>query len=91
MAWTHDDVMRRIAGRRIAVGDRKVRVDPGTVVCGGVGAPAAGHDGRPAWSRFRCLQPTFPPGSVAGPDAVFFVEPTGPRTYTVTGARLTRY
>jgi hypothetical protein len=90
-AWTRDTVLRRIAGRRISASGRKVRIDPGTVVCGGVGAPATRRRGRPAWARFRCLQPTFPPGSVAGPDAVFVVEPTGPRTYTITGARLTHY
>jgi len=28
---------------------------------------------------------------VAGPDAVFLVEPTGPRTFVVRGARLTAY
>jgi hypothetical protein len=90
-AWTHDTVLRRIAGRRIAVGGRTVRIDPATVVCGGIGPRAATRHGRPAWSRFRCQQPTFPPGSVVGPDAVFVVEPTGPRTFTITGARLARY
>jgi hypothetical protein len=90
-AWTHDTLLRRIAGRRIAVGGRKVRVDPGTVVCGGVGPPAAKRNGRPAWTRFRCLQPTFPSGSVVGPDAVFVVQPTGARTFAITSARLTRY
>jgi hypothetical protein len=90
-AWTHDTVLRRIAGQRIVVGGRTVAVDPSTVVCGGLGAPAATRRGRAAWARFRCVQPTFPPGSVVGPDAIFFVQPTGPRDFKVTGARLTRY
>lgn len=91
IAWTHEAVLRRIDGRRIRVGDRTVRVDRGTVACGGVGRATARRGGEPAWPRFRCVQPTFPPGSVAGPDAIFFVEPTGRRTLKVTGARLTSY
>ena len=91
VAWTHAAVLRRIDGRRIRVADRTVRIDRGTVACGGVGRPAARRRGEPAWTRFRCVQPTFPPGSVAGPDAIFVVEPTGRRTLRVTGARLTRY
>jgi hypothetical protein len=91
VAWTHDTVLRRLAGQRIVVGGRTVRVDPSTVVCGGVGPPATTRRGRAAWTRFRCLQPTFPPGRVAGPDAVFILRPTGPRTFQVTGARLTHY
>jgi hypothetical protein len=91
VAWTHDKLLRQIAGRRILVGGRTVQIDPDTVVCGGVGRPAAQQRGRPAWSRFSCLQPTFPPGAVVGPDAVFFVQPTGGRTFDVVGARLTHY
>jgi hypothetical protein len=37
------------------------------------------------------VQPTFPPGSVAGPDAIFFVEPTGRRTLVVVDASFTTY
>jgi hypothetical protein len=91
VAWTHDELLRRIAGQRIVVGGRTVRIDPDTVVCGGVGRPTAQRDGHPVWSRFRCLQPTFPPGEVVGPDAVFFAEPTGARAFRVAGARLTHY
>ena len=47
--------------------------------------------GEPAWRRFRCVQPTFPAGGLAGPDAVFVVRPTGRRTFAVSGQRLTRY
>jgi hypothetical protein len=91
VAWTHDKLLRQIAGRRLVVGGRTVRIDADTVVCGGVGQPTAQSRGRPAWSRFNCLQPTFPPGVVVGPDVVFIVQPTGPRTFTVVGARLTHY
>ena len=34
---------------------------------------------------------TFPPGSVAGPDAIFIVQPAGPRGFTVAHARFTHY
>jgi hypothetical protein len=88
--WTHATVLRRIAGRRIVVAGKTVRIDPATVTCGGVGAPVR-KDGRRAWARFRCVQPTFPPGSVVGPDAIFTVQPAGPHRCMVTDARFTRY
>jgi hypothetical protein len=66
-----------------------VRIDRDTVTCGGLGAPADGSE--PAWTRFRCVQPTFPAGALAGPDAVFVVRVTGRRTFAVSGARFTTY
>src|SRR5215208_6234077 len=65
-AWPHERVLRRIAGRRIRVEGRSVRVDPATVTCGGIGMPAGSVGGEDAWTRFRCVQPTFPAGAVAG-------------------------
>jgi hypothetical protein len=88
--WTHATVLRRIAGRRIAVAGKTVRIDPATVTCGGIGLPVR-RDGHREWARFRCVQPTFPPGSVVGPDAIFTVQPAGPRRFTVADARFTRY
>ena len=83
-------MLRRIAGPRIVAGGRSVRSDPHTVTCDALGqAQKAG--GQPAWTRFRCVQPTFPAGSVAGPDAIFDVQPTGPKTFTVLRAQLTHY
>jgi hypothetical protein len=90
-AWTHDAVVRRLEGRRIRVAGRSVRVDGATLTCGGVGRAQSRSGGEPEWSRFRCVQPTFPPGEVAGPDVIFIVKPTGPRTLAVTHARLTSY
>jgi hypothetical protein len=84
-------VLRRLDGRRIRVADRTVRIDRATLTCGGVGRPQSRVGGEPAWTRFRCVQPTFPPGEVAGPDAIFLAEPTGPHTLAVTHRRLTRY
>jgi hypothetical protein len=91
VAWTHDALMRRLQGRRLRVGGRTVRIDPATLTCGGVGRPAGRVHGDPVWSRFRCVQPTFPPGAVAGPDAIFIVQPTGPHELVIRDRRLTRY
>jgi len=90
-AWTREKVVARIAGRRIAVQGRIVRVDPGTVTCGGLGRAARVVGGQEAWSRFRCVQPTFPAGAVAGPDAIFFVEPRDSHSLALTGSHFTRY
>jgi len=90
-AWPHEKVLRRIAGRRISVEGRAVRVDPATVTCGGVGGPAGSVGGADAWTRFRCVQPTFPAGAVAGPDAIFFVEPRGAQRFEVAESHFTRY
>src|SRR4051812_17999526 len=63
---THATVLRGISGGRIVVAGKTVRIAPATVTCGGVGPPVR-RDGRREWARFRCVQPTFPPGSVVGP------------------------
>ena len=83
-------MVARLAGERLRIGDTTVPIDPATLTCGGEG-PEGRRGAAPAWTRFRCVQPTFPRGEVAGPDAVFLVEPTGPRTFVVRGARLTAY
>jgi hypothetical protein len=91
VAWTSDKMMRRLAGRRLRVEGQTVRVDPLTLTCGGVGRAASRQGGEPAWTRFRCIQPTFPRGSVAGPDAILVVEPTGRRRFAVLSSELTSY
>jgi hypothetical protein len=90
-AWPRAKLLRRIAGRRIRVSGRVVRVDPATVTCGGIGGPVSGAAADKAWTRFRCVQPTFPAGAIAGPDASFVVEPRGPRALQVSAARLSHY
>ncbi len=90
VAWTIATVVTRLTGERIRVAGTTVPIDPATLTCGGEG-PEGRRGAAPAWTRFRCVQPTFPRGEVAGPDAVFLVEPTGPRTFVVRGARLTAY
>jgi hypothetical protein len=85
-AWTLAAVVAHLDGRSIRVAGRRVAIDAATVTCGGEG-PARRRAGGLAWSRFRCVQPTFPAGAIAGPDAVFLAEPTGRRTLIVRGAR----
>jgi hypothetical protein len=89
-AWPHRKTLARIAGETVVVGDRRVRVDPATVTCGGDGAGS--RRGRElVWESFTCIQPTFGGHGVAGPDVVFQVQPTGRRSFRVTGQRFTRY
>jgi hypothetical protein len=68
-----------------------IRVDASTVTCDGTGGPAGRRGGKPTWRQFRCIQPTFPPGSVAGPDAIFVAEPVDRTRLRVTDRRLTAY
>jgi hypothetical protein len=91
VAWTHDTVLLRLRGRRIRVGKKTVPLDGDSIACTGIGAPAGKKGGKPAWEQFRCVQPTFPPGRVVGPDAVFVVEPTGTRSFVLREQRFTRY
>ena len=77
-------------GRRLRVGDGRVRIDAATLTCGGIGRGRRVH-GERAWRRFRCIQPTFPAGAVAGPDAVFVVASTARRGLVVTERRLVGY
>jgi hypothetical protein len=89
-AWTQEAVLRRIAGRRVRVEGRSLRIDRATVTCGGLGRSVR-SGGKRAWLRFECIQPTFPPGSVVGPDAIFKVTPTGRRSFLASDGRFTSY
>jgi len=88
---TLEAVLRHIAGRRIKAAGRRIRIRSDTVTCGGVGRPSRRRRDRPAWTRFRCIQPTFPPGSIAGPDLIFVVRSAAPHRLVVTRRHLTRY
>jgi hypothetical protein len=88
---TLDWVLRRLDGERITVEGRPVRLDASTLTCGADGPPDARIRGRPAWARFRCTQPTFPPGVLAGPDAEFELTPVESRGYEVARARFSAY
>jgi hypothetical protein len=91
VAWTRPKLLRHLAGRRIVIGGRVIRVDGSTVTCGGIGRPAGHRRDEPVWRRFRCVQPTFPPGSVAGPDAILIVQPVDRTRLVVTERRMTTY
>ena len=88
-ARTRRTVLRRLAHRTVRVGHRRVRLDPSTLTCTGLGRPGW-IDGAHAWTHFRCVQPTFPPGAVVGPDAIFVVSGAGSRL-VVSQARFTTY
>ena len=88
---TPDAILRHFAGRRIKAAGRTIRIDAATVTCGGLGRPLRRRRDRLAWTRFSCIQPTFPPGSVAGPDLIFVVQSVAPRDLVVTERRLARY
>jgi len=84
-------VLRRIVGRQIKAAGRTIRIEADTVTCGGLGRSSPGRKNRLAWTRFRCIQPTFPPGSVAGPDLIFVVRSAAPRDLVVTRPHFTSY
>jgi hypothetical protein len=80
-------VMRRLDGRRIRVHGTAVVIDRDTLACG----RARDAGGRRKRIRLRCVQPTFPAGSLVGPDATFFVHVNPAGRLAITGARLTSY
>jgi hypothetical protein len=88
---THDELLAAIGGRHIRVDGHTIRIDRATVACGGIDRAAGRVHGRPAWTRFSCIQPTFPRGSVAGPDLDFVVESAAPHRLVVVRRRLTSY
>jgi len=90
-AVTQQELRRRLRGVRVVVGRRRVALDLATLTCVGVGGRAAGAGSHGAWRRFRCVQPTFPPGETVGPDVVFFAEAEGAGGVRVSGARFVRY
>jgi hypothetical protein len=88
--WTQRRMLRWLSGRRVAVAGRTVPIDGATLTCMGIGRPS--RVGRVlAWTRFRCVQPTFPAGSVVGPDVLFFVTSTSRDALAIEHARLTTY
>jgi hypothetical protein len=89
-AWPQARLLRRLAGEVVEVEGRRVRIDRATITCRGDG-PGSRHGRELVWQSFRCIQPTFADKGPAGPDAVFRVQPTGPRSFRIVGARFTRY
>jgi hypothetical protein len=89
-AWPHHKLVAHLTGRQIRIAGTAVRLDAATLTCHGVGQPTTRPTGT-AWAEFRCIQPTFPPDSVAGPDAIFTVRPVDAGRLEITGARMTGY
>jgi hypothetical protein len=85
MPWTQGKLQRRLSGETIVVGERRVRLGLATLTCGGDG-PGQLQGGVRTWTHFSCIQPTFPPGELAGPDALFRVHVTGSTTFLVSDA-----
>jgi hypothetical protein len=89
-AWPQARLLRRLAGEVVHVEGRRVHIDRATITCQGDG-PGSRHGHKLAWQSFSCIQPTFGGEGPAGPDAVFRVQPTGPRSFRITRARFMRY
>ena len=87
--WSLAKLERRLAGETIRVEGRRVRLEPGTLTCGGErrGRPGAGVR---VFAHFSCISPTFPPGELVGPDALFRVHVTGRKTIRLTGKSFSR-
>jgi hypothetical protein len=73
----------------LAVDGRRVRIDPTTVVCWGLG-PSERRGQRRVWSRFNCIAPTFR-GAHAGPDVLFELRPMSAATSKILNARFSSY
>jgi hypothetical protein len=88
--WSLTKLVRRLAGSAIRIEGRVVRLDAGTLTCSGEG-DGRSRAGRRVWTHFSCIQPTFPPGQLAGADALFRVHTTGPTTFLVRDGSFSRY
>jgi hypothetical protein len=88
--WSLEKLVRRLAGNPIRVEGRAVRLDAGTLTCSGDG-DGRWQAGRRVWAHFSCIQPTFPPGEFAGPDALFHAHATGQASFVITDASFSRY
>jgi hypothetical protein len=88
--WSLEKLVRRLAGGPVRIEGRVVRLDGETLTCSGDGDGRLGA-GRRVWTHFSCIQPTFPPGQLAGPDALFYVHATGQTSFLITEARFARY
>jgi hypothetical protein len=88
--WSLEKLVRRLADNPIRVEGRAVRLDARTLTCSGDG-DGRWQAGRRVWAHFSCIQPTFPPGQIAGPDALFHAHATGQASFVITDASFSRY
>lgn len=87
--WTAAKAVRHARRSTLAVAGRRVKIDPTTVVCWGVGRSER-RGGRRVWRRFNCIAPTFR-GAHAGPDVLFELRPTSAATWSILKARFSSY
>jgi len=87
--WTKRYLFQRLEGKRVAIGSKRVPILLDTLACEGEG-PGVVRNGARAWKHFRCTQPTFPPGALVGPDAIFRVHVLGRTAFLITDARFAR-
>jgi hypothetical protein len=83
-------LVQTLAGSRIRVEGKSVRLDGGALTCSGEGNGRQQADVH-VWTEFSCIQPTFPPGQLVGPDALLRVQTTGATTLLVREASFSRY
>jgi hypothetical protein len=88
--WSLAKLERRLAGETIRVAGRRVRLEAGTLTCGGEGPGRPGAGVR-IFAHFSCINPTFPPGQLVGPDALVRVHVTGRTTIRLTGKSFSGY
>jgi hypothetical protein len=88
--WSKSFLVQRLSGKHIVVGAKKVVIRADTLTCEGEGRPVF-RTGARMWKHFRCTQPTFPPGSLVGPDAIFRVHVVGRTKFVITDAHFTHY
>jgi hypothetical protein len=87
--WSEAKVQRMLVGARSRAEGRVVPIDPSTLTCGGEGRGWRRRGVR-LYRHFDCIQPTFPPRALAGPDLLFRVHVAGRTRYIVSGAHFAR-
>jgi hypothetical protein len=82
--WSYRLLVRRLAGRSLAMPHGRVRVDPALLICSGRGRPVS-RGGARRWSRYTCTQTTFRHG--VDRDVTFDIRILGPRRLKITSRR----
>jgi hypothetical protein len=60
-AWPYRTLIARIAGKRVTLPDRRIRVNRDLVICSGEGRPIR-RGGLRRWKHFTCTQTLFRKG-----------------------------
>src|SRR5215210_3041208 len=81
--WSSSFLIDRLNNRHLEVAQRVVVLRADTLTCSGEGMGVVRRRAR-MWKHFRCIQPTFPPGALVGPDALFRVHVGAARRYVIT-------